>query len=307
MVYQISSAMSSFCRLTTTQQAMQTIADAGFDSLDFPLSVYARGQHAPLQQDSWREWVRTVAGFSKALGLPITQAHCTYEQTIPEDFHYVAPYEIYARCMEACHMLGCRQLVFHPMLYMHTIESEQVKQRIHDWNIRWFTELLPLAERFDLIISLENTFDSHHLQPAGGLPFIYTRAQDMLALMHGIGSSRVQICLDTGHANISGQDIPAMIRAYRGNLATVHLNDNYGRISPIYEDLHLFPGYGQIAWAEVFEALREIRFRAPLNIEPIAQLRTVSPGVRTIQLRAAAQVLRALAAESTAVAPGCAR
>lgn len=38
----ISSAMASFCLETTVEDAMQTVRDAGFDSLDFPLSVYSR-------------------------------------------------------------------------------------------------------------------------------------------------------------------------------------------------------------------------------------------------------------------------
>ena len=52
-----------------------------------------------------------------------------------------------------------------------------------------------------------------------------------------------------------------MIRAWRGNLATLHLNDNYGLIRPVFEDLHLFPGYGTLEWKPIFDALRDIRFR----------------------------------------------
>ena len=78
------------------------------------------------------------------------------------------------------------------------------------------------------MINLENTFDYRHLQQQGDAPVPYTTAQDMLELVYGIGSNRVQLCLDTGHAHISGQDVPEMIRAWRGNLATLHLNDDYG-------------------------------------------------------------------------------
>ena len=54
----ISSAMASFCLETTVEDAMQTVRDAGFDSLDFPLSVYSRPQDAPLRGDNWRQWAR---------------------------------------------------------------------------------------------------------------------------------------------------------------------------------------------------------------------------------------------------------
>ena len=154
---------------------------------------------------------------------------------------------------------------------------------------------MPLAEKFDIVINLENTFDYRHLQQPGDVPVPYTTAQDMLELVYGIGSNRVQLCLDTGHAHISGQDVPEMIRAWRGNLATLHLNDNYGLIRPVFEDLHLFPGYGTLEWKPIFDALRDIRFRGVLNIEPVVELARMPRAVRVIQLRAAAQTLQVLA------------
>ena len=69
MNYPISSAMASFCTTTTVEEAMQTIRDAGFDSLDFPISVYSRPLNSPLRQDNWREWVKSVRKAADDLGL----------------------------------------------------------------------------------------------------------------------------------------------------------------------------------------------------------------------------------------------
>ena len=91
--------------------------------------------------------------------------------------------------MEACAILGCRQLIFHPVLYLHRMPDRSLWPRIHDWNVRWFHELLPLAEKFDIVINLENTFDYRHLQQPGDAPVPYTTAQDMLELVYGIGSN----------------------------------------------------------------------------------------------------------------------
>ena len=85
-----------------------------------------------------------------------------------------------------------------------------------------------------------------------------------------------------------------MIRLFGRDLATVHLNDNYGTIEPVYEDLHLFPGYGRIDWEPVLDALREVGFRGAFNMEPIGELKHVPDRIRRIQLRAAAETLRAL-------------
>lgn len=293
----ISTAMASFAREHTACEALQLVKQAGFDSVDFPFSTYSAGSYSPLNGDNWRQWACQVRDYAAALRLPVTQAHASWQQSIGADFRYEAPWELYERTMEACHILGCRQLIFHPLRQSERVDSQSLRQRIHDYNVRWFCDLLPWAERYDIVINLENTFDSHHTQKAGDPPYPYTTAEDMLSLLRDIGSSRVGLCLDTGHANISGQDIPAMIRAFRGELTAVHLNDNYGRIAPVYEDLHLFPGYGRIQWSSVFAALREVGFRGPMNMEPIGELKHISDAQRLIQLRAAAEMLRSLLRE----------
>lgn len=286
------SAMAHFCKTTTVFDAMQTIRDAGFDGLDFPISVYSRPLDSPLRKDDWRQWTREVRRFSDRIGLPVLQAHASWEQTVAEDFHFEPPYEIYARTMEACHILGCRNLVFHPVLYLFRVREEGMKERLHEWNVQWFRALLPLAEKFDLVIELENMFDYRHVQLPGDPAFPYTSAEDMLALCDRLNSDRVRICLDTGHANIAGQDVPAMIRRYGNRLAVLHLNDNFGKIEPVFEDLHLFPGYGLLDWEAIFSALHEIRYDGTVNMEPVAQLDRMPPELRVLQLRTALEILR---------------
>ena len=194
--------------------------------------------------------------------------------------------------MEACHILGCRNLVFHPVLYLFRVRGEGMKERLHEWNVQWFRALLPLAEKFDLVIELENMFDYRHVQLPGDPAFPYTSAEDMLALCDRLNSDRVRICLDTGHANIAGQDVPAMIRRYGNRLAVLHLNDNFGKIEPVFEDLHLFPGYGLLDWEAIFSALHEIRYDGTVNMEPVAQLDRMPPELRVLQLRTALEILR---------------
>ena len=286
------SAMAHFCKTTTVFDAMQTIRDAGFDGLDFPISVYSRPLDSPLRKDDWRQWTREVRRFSDRIGLPVLQAHASWEQTVAEDFHFEPPYEIYARTMEACHILGCRNLVFHPVLYLFRVRGEGMKERLHEWNVQWFRALLPLAEKFDLVIELENMFDYRHVQLPGDPAFPYTSAEDMLALCDRLNSDRVRICLDTGHANIAGQDVPAMIRRYGDRLAVLHLNDNFGKIEPVFEDLHLFPGYGLLDWEAIFSALHEIRYDGTVNMEPVAQLDRMPPELRVLQLRTAIEIMR---------------
>ena len=272
MQFRFSSAIASFCEKTDPHSAMRLVRDAGFDSVDFPFSIYSVGHRAPLMQENWRLWVKEVRQVSECLSLPITQAHAAWLQDIPSDFRYIPPTELYYRTLEAAAMLECKHIVFHPVRLRERIDSFQLRQRIHDWNVRWFHDLVSTAERLGVYINLENTFDSRHLQRPEDPPHPYTTAEDMLQLLRDIGSNHIRLCLDTGHANNSGQDIPSMIRAFRSDLATVHLNDNYGYKRDSFSDLHLFPGEGNLAWKPIMDALKDIRFSGVMNIEPIADL-----------------------------------
>ena len=280
MDHQFSSAIASFCGKTDIYTAMTLVRDAGYQGLDFPFSVYSVGYCPPLLQEDWKNWIKGIKLFGEKLGLSFVQGHAAWLQDIPSDFTYVPPGELYFRTLEAASILGCKHVIFHPVRLRERVDNLSVRVRIHDWNIRWFHELIPAAEKYDVYINLENTFDSHHLQRAGDPPHPYTTGEDMMALLRDLASDRIRLCLDTGHANNAGQDIPSMIRLFRSDLATVHLNDNFGFRDTGFSDLHLFPGEGNIPWGSVFGALDDIRFRGVLNIEPIADLPNMSDAER---------------------------
>lgn len=286
MLPKLSCAISGISRAGSVFDAVKTVKDAGFDGVDFPLSTYSRSANAALAQDAWwREWVTAVKAYLAELSLPVLQGHAPWEQTIPQDFAYRGPYPVYFRAMEACAMLGAKKLVFHPLLYPYRIESPAVFAQIDDYNARWFREILPAAARFGLRVELENMFDYYHVQKSGDPAYCYTSAADLLRLRDAIGSESVGFCLDTGHANIAGQDVPGMIRAYGARLECLHLNDNYGRSNGLYEDLHLFPGEGTLRWTEIFRALREISYAGTYNLELIANLTKLPDAARTERLK----------------------
>lgn len=294
MEYRFSSAIASFCGKTDLYTAMTLVKEAGYDSLDFPFSVYSVGYQPPLLREDWKSWIKDVHRHATRLGLAVTQGHAAWLQDIPSDFSYVPPEELYFRTLEAASILGCKHVIFHPVRLRERVDNLAVRQRIHDWNVRWFHELIPAAEKFDVYINLENTFDSHHLQKAGDPPHPYTVGEDMVKLLQDLSSDRIRLCLDTGHANNAGQDIPDMIRLFRSDLATVHLNDNFGYQKEGFADLHLFPGEGNIQWAEVIRALKDIRFRGAMNIEPIGVLPSLTDPERRRALADGLEKLKAM-------------
>jgi sugar phosphate isomerase/epimerase len=113
-------------------------------------------------------------------------------------------------------------------------------------------ELLPLAERADVRLCLEN-------MPPGVHPG--SRTGDLFDLIESIGDSRLGICLDTGHAHIV-DTVAGEIRAAGRWLVTTHVHGNDGRT-----DQHAGPLEGAIPWDEAKQALAEVDYSGPLMLE----------------------------------------
>lgn len=194
-------------------------------------------------------------------------------------------------------MLGCERIVFHPAFYVGRVCTEDLRQRILDYNIRWFTPLMQTAKDCGVRIQLENTFDFAHVQQPDDPAWPFTTVEDLLYLADALGP-QAEICLDTGHAHISRQDIPAMIRRFGPRLQSIHLNDNVGPLAEPCQDLHMFPGTGTIDWKPVFAALAETGYRGVLDLEPTGAMARAPECLWRSQLRTGLRDLRTLAAEA---------
>lgn len=290
-----SAAISGFCRAASVFDAMKELKQAGYDGVDLPLYFYARSKDSPLCRDDWwRIWTEAVGAYADELGLPVLQAHALWEQKIAADLHYESPSYLYARMFEVCRILHCKKLVFHPVEYPHRIASAEVSKEIHRYNLRWFRELLPLAERMDVTIELENTFDYFHLQMPSDPQTPYSTAAQVLALVQELNSPYVKLCLDTGHANIEKQDIPQMIGSFADRLDCLHLNDNFGKRIAEHEDLHLLPGDGTVPWEQTAHALKQTGYRGVINLELIASLAEQTSEERVATLRQGRERIRSM-------------
>ena len=280
-------AISGFARAGSVFDTLKTVKAAGFDGVDFSFSTYSRKAGEGLcSAHWWRQWVEAVRTYLDELSLPVLQAHAPWEQTVPKDFSEEPPFPVYFRAIEACAMLGCRIMVFHPLLYPWRIERDDLWQPILEYNRRWFAQIVPAAASCGITVALENLFDYYHVQQAGDPACPFTTAAHLRALLEAIDAPNVGFCLDTGHANIAGQNVPGMIRAYGRDLKCLHLNDNYGRTNGIYEDVHLPPGAGTLDWAPIWAALREVGYAGVYDLELIADLKQLDAPSRTARLRA---------------------
>jgi len=107
-------------------------------------------------------------------------------------------------------------------------------------------------------------------------------AKEMLA---AVNMPNVHVCLDTGHANISGVNCAEFIRELAPHLKALHIADNLGT-----NDDHMLPyGRGTVPWPEVMAALREIGYTGLFNFEVPGENRCPMP-VREAKLDYALQL-----------------
>jgi sugar phosphate isomerase/epimerase len=130
----------------------------------------------------------------------------------------------------------------------------------------------------------------------------YASLQEMLD--QAPAGSRLGVCLDTGHLNLTTADPGNFIRQAGPKLLALHLNDNCGaqdrpRDAQGYwypDDLHLLPYWGKRAvnWKEVFTALQEVNYQGLLNFEIPGAVGGASPAIRRATCRWVPELTAAL-------------
>jgi sugar phosphate isomerase/epimerase len=78
---------------------------------------------------------------------------------------------------------------------------------------------------------------------------LFANTNDLLWILATMDTVQVGVCLDTGHANLTG-DIYSIMHKLSRHLRMVHAHDNNGK-----GDEHLPPGKGYIDWSRVLNEL----------------------------------------------------
>ena len=112
--------------------------------------------------------------------------------------------------MEAARRLGCRMV---STTGHKRGEGGGIKEIIAS-----LKNLSPVAEDMDMLISLENHYDNN-----------LETIEDYRRILNEISSSRVGICIDTGHFDASLVDMDALIDEFHTRVNHIHLKENRGK------------------------------------------------------------------------------
>lgn len=184
---------------------------------------------------------------------------------LDEDQRQASVAEISA-CFEPFAALGGGAAIVHPsgsgVAPNRSLEWDEGNRAAHlDAFRRSLDELLRMAETLGIRLACEN-------MPSHGRPRPGVQMEEVRAVIDGY-PHEVGLCLDTGHAYMSGLDPAAEARIAGERLMALHLQDTDG-----VEDRHWMPGQGKVNWAQLYAALTTMGFDGAwtfeVHIEPAA-------------------------------------
>lgn len=180
------------------------------------------------------------------------------DPTSPDAAHRQQCLIIYEREARLAKDLGGPMVVVHPSGWnpgrreMSRVEaSEAAKPRVRLLD-EWMKHLADIGERLGVVFLIENQ------------PFNCPLGHDAIELARqvaGVGSTSIRMCLDTGHAHITG-DLAKTIEAAREVIAYLHVHDN-----DKHKDDHRMPGEGSIDWKAFANTLKKQEICVPRMLE----------------------------------------
>jgi sugar phosphate isomerase/epimerase len=165
--------------------------------------------------------------------------------------------------------IGAAQVVYHA----HALPDRASSEDRLLAETRSLARLAARAERLGVTIAIENlapTFPGP--ERLADTPLV------LRALAHRVGSPRVGLCLDIGHAHIVAglkhAALEHLVKPVLDSVVLFHVHDNLGArwdrtapagLDPLRLDLHLPPGRGTLPWADVAPLM--LAHDAPLLLE----------------------------------------
>lgn len=154
------------------------------------------------------------------------------------------------RAAEAAATLGARYFVIHPGPEKSGLPKSERLDRMEN-AVGVLNRLAERCRALGVQLVLENM-----------LPHLFSGpVRDLLWLLGAMDGTDVGICLDTGHAFLSG-DLRHVVHKLSGHLKMIHASDNKGTF-----DDHLPAGEGAIAWPLLLHQLAEAGFRGGIILE----------------------------------------
>ncbi|MBP1966188.1 sugar phosphate isomerase/epimerase family protein [Paenibacillus aceris] len=253
----LSTSLNVFNNSVTRNDAIRRCAAAGFEVLD----MNYWDLQSQMLQVSWSEeetWAKEIRTLADQCGVRFTQMHGpvhggAFANLVPgltlDSFVGLAE-----RSLRTAAILGIPWVVFHPSDIAK--DGEEAFQEVLDFNVNFYSRLIPVLEETGVGIALENTC---YVQ---GCNRFFTVAEELVQLIDILDHRLIGACWDTGHAHVHKIDHASAFRLLGSRLKATHIHDNDG-----VKDQHLLPYQGTIDWTRLVGTLKEIQYSGDFTYE----------------------------------------
>ncbi len=242
------------------EHAISLCAGGGYRYIDANLCGMSRKDKAfsPMTQDNWEESAHSWRKLADDIGVTFSQAHAYFSVDGPIQKGEIPGgefgEEMMRRSVIAAGILGAPWMVVHPV---SVVENGQVlADESYRYNLAYFRRWYPVFKAHKVGMAIENM--SNH----GKYPSPFADMTVLCSLVDELNEEGIGICLDTGHAFLSGFNPADCVRQIGSRLKATHIADNHGK-----QDDHVAPFQGLISWPQVMSALREINYQHDFAFE----------------------------------------
>ena len=268
-------------------QGFQLLRDKGFGAVDFSLNGYLKNTDLyknklnPFFEQSIEELEAYFTPHKEAAqktGIRIHQMHMPYPNFIPTATDKVNDFlltQMAPKSMQLCDFFGCKYIVVHGLKMKRYIGSEEL-----EWQQtrRFLDKILPMAADMDIIVCIENLYESNGKHIVEGPCCNADKAAQRIDIINDeYGKEVLGFCFDTGHANLVGIDFESFITTLGSRIKVLHTHDNDG-----VADLHQLPfvftktreNTPSTDWNGFVAGLKKIQYEGTINFETAPVLKS---------------------------------
>lgn len=232
------------------EEAVQRVADAGYDSID----VWSGRPHA-YRHDFTRAQLKDVSRQIAERGLEVSSFlpafyRYPYSLSNPNEIVRQDSVQYMKECMDNAVALGAPILLIVPGRSLHGQSHEDAWKRLLDS----IDEVCRYGEQYNIKLGVE-PINQH------ACDLINTSA-DAMRVVDELQHDNLGIVLDTGHMYLEREAISDALQCVGDRLLQFHVNDNDGKVQQ-----NLVPGDGSFDFPAFLKALRQERFRGTLTVE----------------------------------------
>ena len=237
------------------EDAVRRLSKLGIRDLEIPGWHWAARQDSPYDLKLHAERVKKLGSLLRDSGMNVQQFHSQFSLAADTEPNRAEKTEQNLRSIDLAAELGAKALVIH-IAGRHDSCQGIPDQAIFDANVKTLTAMAKHSENTPVRLAIENLMTDTNRYGC--------RIAELKKLIAAVGSDRIGICLDTGHANVDGLDVPEAIRECGPLLIASHIQETCRG-----NDLHVFPfslrqGKSTMDWFRIFDAFAEIGYPNPL-------------------------------------------